>query len=158
VWLYVFTVAAALFLVAGWFATLVLGRTPQGIHDFLAAFVRYSSWVWAYVFLITERYPPFTGAPGAYPLEIEIDPPERQGRWSVAFRLLLAVPVLLLESALESVVHAIAFLGWFVGLALGRIPAGMRNFGVYGIGYRARVLGYLLLLTGRYPSLDFPTP
>ena len=52
----------------------------------------------------------------------------------------------------------IAFLGWFVGLFLGRMPLGMRNFAVYGMGYRARVIGYSILLTGRYPGLDFPKP
>src|SRR5262249_28275943 len=46
-WLYVFTIAAALFLVAGWFAALATGRLPRGIHDFLGAWMRYSTWVWA---------------------------------------------------------------------------------------------------------------
>ncbi len=150
------TIAALLLVIAAWFATLVKGKTPRGLHDFLAAYIRYSSWVWAYVFLITDRFPPFTGSAGAYPLDIEIDPPERQNRWSVAFRLVLAIPALLLESAIEGVVHAIAILGWFVGLVLGRMPQGMRDFGVYGIGYRAKTTGYVMLLTARYPSLDFP--
>jgi uncharacterized protein DUF4389 len=154
----VFSIAALLFVVAGWFAALVTGRLPQGIHDFLGAWMRYSTWVWAYVFLVTDRFPPFTGRPGAYPLDVEIDPPERQSRWTVGFRLLLAIPALLLESALEGVVHAIAFLGWFVGLALGRMPLGMRNFAVFGLAYRAQSFGYTVLLTGRYPGLDFPKP
>jgi Domain of unknown function (DUF4389) len=156
VWLYVFTVASLLMVIAAWFATLATGTTPQGIHDFLAAYIRYSSWVWAYVFLVTDAFPPFTGRAGAYPLDIEIDPPERQSRWTVAFRLVLAIPALLLESAIEGVVHVIAVLGWFVGLALGRMPKGMREFGVYGIGYRAKTVGYVMLLTPRYPALDFP--
>jgi len=158
VWVYVWGIAATLFTIAAWFATLVRGRNPQGLHDFLAAYLRYSTWVWSYVFLISDPFPSFGGAPGAYPLDVEVDPPERQNRWTVAFRLVLVIPVLLIESLVESVVHAIAFLGWFVGLALGRMPEGMRNFGVFGLGYRAKTFGYLMLLTGRYPAIDFPKP
>ena len=156
--MYVWTIAALLFAFGGWFAALATGRLPQGIHDFLVAYIRYQTWVWAYVFLVTEKYPPFTGRMGDYPLDIEVDPPEKLSRWSIGFRLLLAIPVLLLESVIEGVVHAIAFLGWFVGLALGRMPIGMRNFAVFGMGYRAQVMGYSVLLTGRYPGIDFPKP
>jgi hypothetical protein len=158
VWVYVFGIVATLFVIAAWFATLATGRTPQGLHDFNAAYIRYSTWVWAYFFLITDRFPPFTGREGDYALDVLIDPPARQNRWTVGFRLVLAIPVLLLESAIESVIHVIAVFGWFVGLALGRMPEGFRSFGVYGLGYRAKSFGYVMLLTGKYPSLDFPKP
>lgn len=158
VWVYVWGIVAALFLVAAWFATLFRGTTPEGLHDMIAAYIRYSTWVWSYAFLMTDRFPPFTGQEGAYALDVVVDPPARQNRWTVAFRLLLAIPVLILESVLESVVHVIAFLGWFVGLVLGRIPEGFRSFGVYGMGYRAKTFGYVMLLTGKYPALDFPKP
>jgi hypothetical protein len=154
----VFGIVAVLFLIAAWFATLVRGRTPQGLHDMIAAYIRYQSWVWAYVFLITDRFPPFTGAPAAYVLDVMIDPPERQSRWSVGFRLLLAIPVLAIEALLENILHTVAFFGWFTGLVLGRLPAGFRSFGVFGIAYRAKTFGYLMLLTGTYPALDFPKP
>ena len=158
IWVYVFGIVATLFVIAAWFATLVRGQTPEGLHDMVAAYIRYSTWVWAYVFLITDKFPPFTGREGAYALDVIVDPPARQNRWTVAFRLVLAIPVLMLESVLESVVHVIAFLGWFVGLVLGRIPEGFRSFGAYGMGYRAKTFGYLMLLTGQYPALDFPKP
>jgi hypothetical protein len=70
----------------------------------------------------------------------------------------LALPVLILEGVIEGVVHTIAVLGWFVGLVLGRIPPGFRDFGAYGLGYRAKTFGYVMLLTGEYPALDFPKP
>jgi Domain of unknown function (DUF4389) len=158
VWVYVWGIAAVLFTIAAWFAALVQGRTPVGLHDFLAAYLRYSTWVWGYVFLISDPFPSFGGAPGAYPLRVDVDPPERQSRWTIAFRLVLALPMLLLESVVESVVHVIAVLGWFVGLVLGRMPDGMRAFGVFGLDLRAKTFGYVMLLTGRYPAIDIPKP
>ena len=35
-----------------------------------------------------------------YPIDVEIDPPVRQGRWGGFFRLVLALPALLLATAL----------------------------------------------------------
>ena len=36
----------------------------------------------------------------------------------------------------------------------GRMPRGLRDAGAYGIGYRAQMLAYLLLVTDRYPNAD----
>ena len=45
-----------------------------------------------------------------------------------------------------------AFLAWFASLARGRTPRGLRDLVVYAIGYTAQVVGYLLLVTDRYPT------
>ena len=47
-----------------------------------------------------------------------------------------------------------AFLGWFASMAKGRMPRGLRDTGAYGLGYRAQVYAYLLLVTERYPNSD----
>ena len=41
--------------------------------------------------------------------------------------------------------------GWFVSLALGRMPKGLRNLGAWALRYSAEVDSYLYLLTDRYP-------
>ena len=46
-----------------------------------------------------------------------------------------------------------AFLGWFVGLALGRMPEGLRNLGAYALRYSAQTYGYVFLLTDKQPTL-----
>jgi uncharacterized protein DUF4389 len=48
----------------------------------------------------------------------------------------------------------VAFLSWFVAVAVGRVPAGFQNLGAYCLRYQAQTHGYLLLLTDRYPSLS----
>jgi hypothetical protein len=82
--------------------------------------------------------------------------PERQNRWITGFRIILAIPALILSNVLQYVRQIVSFLGWFVCLALGRLPEGMRNLGGYCLRYEMQTYAYLSLLTQRYPSLSFP--
>ena len=108
----------------------------------------------AYVFLAANPYPWFR-VQQDYPVDVEIDPPVRQGRWGGFFRLLLAVPALVLAgtrrrlgrrlvgsssaassnggeealwfnaSSAGGVAAAAAFLAWFAILAHESAPRGL---------------------------------
>ena len=53
----------------------------------------------------------------------------------------------------------VAFLGWFYALATGRMNEGMRNLSAWLLRYEVQTYAYVMLLTGRYPSLaGAPTP
>ncbi len=54
------TIAAALGIIAGFFAGLFTGRYPEGIRGFLVSAYRYALRVEAYVGFLTDRYPPFS--------------------------------------------------------------------------------------------------
>jgi hypothetical protein len=151
VWLLLWGIAALLAIVGGWFATLVLGRLPDPLHRFLAAYVRYQTHVSAFLFLVANPFPGFAGTAGTYPVDVEIDPPERQSRWKTLLRLLLAIPALIVSGGLDAALFVAAFLGWFVALALGRMPESLRNLGAYALRYSAQTYGYLFLLTDSYP-------
>jgi hypothetical protein len=174
VWLAIWGIAAFLAAVANWIATLVAGRSPAGLHRFLALYVKYATHVYAYLFLAADPYPQFDGRPG-YPVDVEIAPPEPQRRLTVAFRLLLVIPALLLAASLLGepsfgyntrsgnqdtlnygigVAHAAAFLGWFASLVRARMPHGLRDSVAWGVGYGAQFWAYLFLLTSRYPDSD----
>lgn len=164
-WLLLWGAAAFTLTFVIWLAVLFERRTPRTLHGFVAAYVRYAVHLFAYLALAANPYPGFTGQPG-YPVDVEIDPPALQGRWGAAFRLVLAIPALMMAAALVGggggtgsssfggVVWAVAFLGWFACLVKRRMPRGMRDFAVYAIGYGAQSYGYLMLLTDRYPSSD----
>jgi Domain of unknown function (DUF4389) len=151
VWFLLWTIAAFFAVLAGWFAALITGRMPSPLHRFVAAYVRYQAHLQAYLFIIANPFPGFTGAPGIYPLDLEIDPPERQSRWKTLFRFFLAIPAFIVSSTLGSVAGIVAVFGWFVSLALGRMPEGLRNLGAFEIRYSAQVYAYFYLLTDRYP-------
>jgi hypothetical protein len=42
------------------FAVLFTGSFPQGMHGFMAGVLRWSARVNAYLYALTDRYPPFS--------------------------------------------------------------------------------------------------
>ncbi len=167
IWLGIWATGALLLAPVMWIATLVRGRAPDGLHEFYALFLRYSVHVLAYLYLAANPFPGFLGRQGTYPVDIELDPPEEQNRWTVGFRFFLAVPALLMAGALGAgfasggarsvsfsigVLAAVGFLAWFASLALGRTPRGLRDLMAYALHYEAQAYAYLFLLTPRYPN------
>ena len=151
VWLWLWGVLALLAAIANWFATLVAGTSPEFLHRFLAAYLRYQLHVTAFLYLIGNPFPGFVGAEGSYPIELRIEGRAPQNRWVVLFRLLLALPAMLIQVAYGSLVFVVAFLGWFAALFTGRMPVGLRNAGALALRYTAQVGGYLFLVTDSYP-------
>jgi hypothetical protein len=150
VWLLLWSVPALLAAIAQGFFTLFAGRPAAPLFRFLSAFIRYQTHVGAFVMLVANPFPGFTGRPG-YPIDVLVAPPERQNRWITGFRLLLAIPALILNGALGGLLLAAGIGGWFAALAIGRTPLGLRNAGAHALRYGAQTNGYLLLLTDRYP-------
>ena len=153
-WSILWGVIAWLAWVVNWFATLFMGRSPDGLHNFLATYLRFVTHVRAYCFLIADPYPGFTGKEGTYPIDLEIDPPERQNRLTVFFRWILAIPALLLMYVLSGLSNLLGIFSWFIALVLGRVPEGLRNFAALALRIEMQTFGYLMLLTGRYPSFN----
>jgi hypothetical protein len=151
VWITLWTFAVVFVVVVAWFAALVTGRVPAALRRFLTAYVRYATHLGAFLYLVGRRFPGFTGTPGSYGIDLELDAAERQGRWSVLFRLLLAIPAILLSSALDGVVLVVAFLSWWFALITRRMPEGLRNLGAACLRYSAQTSAYTLLVTDRYP-------
>ncbi len=52
--------AAFVVVVIAWFAILFTGRYPRGLHTFVAGVFRWSLRVQAYIFSLTDDYPPFS--------------------------------------------------------------------------------------------------
>src|SRR4029079_3563606 len=163
-----------------WLALLFAGNAPRSLPRFVGGYLRYSVHVSAYLYRAAGPYPPFGGGEG-YPIDLEIDPSSRQSRGRVAARLVLAVPAILLAAAVGGgswfvntswatsqdtgagwstgwsvggLAATAALLACFASLARGRTPRGLRDLIAYAIGYTAQVVGYLLLVTDRYPTSD----
>ena len=153
VWLVLWGVVAVLAVIANWFATLIKGESPGGLHNFLATYLRYQTHVWAYTLILADPYPGFGGKPG-YPIDIEVDPPVRQNRWTVGFRIILAIPALLIARIMTNLSQILALFNWVVSLVLGRLPEGMRNFGAFALRYEQQTTAYVYLLADRYPSFN----
>jgi Domain of unknown function (DUF4389) len=150
-WLFVWGIAAYGAAIASWFVQVVAGRPSEGLHRFIATWLRYGTHVYAYVYLLADPYPKFDGRAGAYPVELSVAEPQRQDRLTVAFRLVLAIPAFLISSAYAGVALVAVVLGWFAVLVRGEVPLGLRNAMALWLRYNQQLLGYVLLLTERYP-------
>jgi Domain of unknown function (DUF4389) len=151
VWLILWGIAAFFAGIAGWFAALILGRLPSALHRFLAAYLRYTTHLGAFVLLTANPFPDFTGTPGRYPVDPELPEPEPQRRLVTLFRFFLAIPAFAVSSSLYTLAFVSAFFGWFVSLALGRMPRSFREAQAYALRYGAQTNAYFWLLTSRYP-------
>ena len=89
-----------------------------------------------------------------YPLDVEIAPAVQQSRLTIFFRLLLVIPAYIVLAVLGYVAKIVAFLAWLFALFAGRLHPGLRDVLAYWLRYNAQTIGYLWLLTQRYPSFS----
>ncbi len=158
IWLILWSIPVVIVLIVGWIAGIILGRFPDPFHRFVGAYLRYTIHLFAFVSLVANPFPGFTGTPGTYPVDLHIERAERQSRWTIAFRSPLALPAIFVNGGLAGALWIAAILGWFVSLLTGRMPAGLRALGEWALGYYGQTYGYLYLLTGRYPYSGPPAP
>jgi Domain of unknown function (DUF4389) len=152
VWLVLWALVAILTAILAWVWAIATGAPPRPFYRFLSRFIRYSTHVYAFAFLVGNPFPGFVGKPGSYPIDLDLPPLQPQKRLITVFRVFLAIPALLISGGLGGALFVAAFLGWFVGLFLGRMPAGLRDLGAYSLRYSAQVSSYLYLVTAKYPD------
>jgi Domain of unknown function (DUF4389) len=151
VWLLLWGIVAFFAGIANWFATLFRGQSPVGLHRFLAAYLRYTTHVVAFVTVVGNPFPGFVGRVRTYPIDLEIARPERQRRLVTGFRWFLSLPANLIASGLGGLLVLTSIYSWFYALVRGRVPRGLRNLGAFAIRYNAQLYGYTFLLTEAYP-------
>ena len=143
-------------VIVNWFAVLITGRSPEDLHLLLGRMLRYRTHFFSYLFLVSNPYPTFFGRQGAHPVDLEVDRPESQRRAVTFFRLILAIPAIVVAYVFLIVMFFVALIGWFIALVIGRTPKGMRDLSAYCLQYEAQTAAYLMILTDRYPSFAGP--
>jgi hypothetical protein len=153
VWLMLWGIAVWFAVLAAWVVGIFAGRVPDGLHGFIASYLRYTTHVYAYVLIAADPFPAFSGA-ASYPIDVVIAPAAKQSRLTIFFRLLLAIPAWIILSVLNYVAQLVAFAAWFYALFAGNLHSGMRDVLAYYLRYNAQTFAYVALLTGRYPSFS----
>jgi hypothetical protein len=161
--LYGLQIVARAVSVIAWFAILFTGKLPEGLANLTCLYIRYNNRASAYAGFLRSEYPPFVfdtvGAdPGNYPPVRSGFTPELEdrNRLTVGFRLILAIPQLIVISLLAFAVVVAWIVGFFAVLFTGKWPEGLRTFVVGVMRWFTRVEAYIGLLTDTYPpfSLD----
>ena len=143
---------AAIVSVIAWFAILFTGTFPRGLWDLGHMYMRWRARAIAYMALLRDEYPPF--GDDVYPVEFQLDYPETRNRWTVGFRLILAIPQLIVFAFVGIAGFVGAVIGWFAILFTGHYPEGLWRFGVGVQRWSLRLQAYLLLLRDEYPPFS----
>lgn len=146
-------IAAFVVVVIAWFALLFTGRWPAGMYDFTAGFLRYYTRVHAYLFLLVDPYPPFSGADDAgYPVRLHVGPPQDSyDRLKVLLRLFYIIPAYLIVYVMSIVLELAAIASWLVIVVIGRQPKGLQDVLGLCVSYISRAYALFGLLTETYP-------
>ena len=149
--------------VVSWVVILFTGKLPDGLANLQVMYLRYSNRVFTYGGFMREEYPPFnfdvTAADrGDDPrVRVDVTPElENRNRVTVAFRLILVIPQIIVLAFLVVAAVVVFVIAFFAVLFTGTWPTGLRDFVLGVMRWSLRVQAYLLLLTDIYPpfSLD----
>jgi hypothetical protein len=154
IWFALWSIAVFVVAILNWFATLIMGVPPRAFHRFLCAYVRYTVHLGAYLYLVGNPYPGFTGEAGEYPVDIVLpQDPQTQSRWKTLLRLILGIPALVIGSVL---VGPFGLPAYFVFRGGSRrrsnSPTGGQWSGGLLVGACAFLGWFASLITGRMPS------
>jgi hypothetical protein len=139
--------------IIAFFAVLFTGRYPEGLFNFVTGVLRWSWHVTAYVFLLNDKYPPFSlERDPSYPAQLEIAyPAEGIDNWRPLVQWILVIPYAIVGGLLYYVAAVVALIGVFVILFTGKLPEGMFKLILIPNRWRARAFAYGGFMVDRYP-------
>jgi hypothetical protein len=152
---YIYEIVAAIVVVIAWFALLILGRYPEWAYNFNSGALRYFTRFFAWAYLQTDEFPPFgIGPDPTYPVRLNVsDRAERQSRLKTLFRIILVIPLLIVQYAINFIHLGAAVVAWLTIVFRGYQPAGIHNALAFCNAWHARAFGYMLLLRDEYPPV-----
>lgn len=155
--LYIYTIGLMITTLIAWFVVLFTGKYPPGLYSFAVNTMRLTTNVYAYLFFITDEYPPWSGSdPKAqsYPSQFSVAYSGESNRVTVLFRSILAIPALIFAGVVFAVAEILGVIAWFAIVFTGRYPEGMLTFVEGALRSLMRVNSYYYFLTDVYPPFS----
>jgi hypothetical protein len=139
------------------FAVIFTRRYPRGLWDYMTGVLRWATRVGSYVYLMTDRYPPFSLQDDPeYPTRLRIDYPEAGvDRWRPLVHWLLIIPYAFVSNILHQLAGLVAFIGAFVILFTKELPEGMFKLILVPFRWQVRTNVYAGFLVTRYPPFEW---
>ena len=154
---YIYGIVAEIVTIIAWFAIVFTGRYPEGLYNFNAGYLRMSSRVNGFEYLLSDEWPPFGGdEEPQYPIKIGVAPPlDKYSRLKTGLRIIVGIPVMLLAIVQGIILGVCTLLAWFVILFTGKLPEGLFNPMRSAGAYLTRAGAYFLLMTEDYPPFSY---
>ncbi len=89
-----------------------------------------------------------------YPLELNIQPPERLSRLTSFFRLIMVIPQYIVLYFLQIAAAVVVFIAWWAILFTARYPQSLFKYMTWYMRWSTRVTLYLNLMTDKYPPFS----
>jgi hypothetical protein len=172
--------------IAGWFITflswwaiLFTAKYPEVFFNFVVWWLRWWTRLNGYAFLLTDKYPPFSGREEAgYPVILGVERPDKLSRlttffrfpivpmptftmgkgwgvqWSPGYGMPMTIPHLIVLFFISIAAQFILFLSWWAILFIGRYPQVFFDFITWWFRWETRVYGYSYLVTDKYPPFS----
>jgi hypothetical protein len=144
-------IAAFFVVLIGWFGALFTGRLPEFAHKYMSGFIRWEIRVNAYLFLMTDSYPPFTFEDVEYPVRVIM--PERGdlNRLTVLFRFFIALPALIFaQIVVNGLSSPLLFIMWIIVVVSGKMPVSLYPTYAALVRYQARFHSWYNMVTSEY--------
>ncbi len=177
VFVFIFVGIAAWFIMfLSWWAILFTARYPRVFFNFVTWWLRWYTRIIGYAYLLTDKYPPFSGREEAgYPIVLRVETPGELSRLTTFFRLPLVptptftlgkgwgimwepsagmpmtIPHLIVLYFISIAGFFILFLSWWAILFIGRYPRVFFDFVTWWFRWSVRVYAYSYLVTDKYP-------
>jgi hypothetical protein len=153
--LYALTAVLYVIIIIAFFAILFTKKYPRGLFDFAVNILRWQANVIAYLGMMRDEYPPFSWAPGKYPIRFEVDYPESFGRFAPLYKWLLVIPSVIALYIVWIIAVLLWIVAWLAIIITGKFPGGLLNFINGAIRWQYRVYAYAFyLVTDRYPPFS----
>lgn len=142
--------------IIAWFVILITGKYPAGMMNFAEGALRAITRTEGYIYLMTDKMPGFSmDEDSSYPVRLSVHGQvENRNRLTVFFRIIAALPHLIILGALNYIMGVVVFVAWVIALVKGELPEGLHTFIGGYIRWSARVGGYTALLTDEYPPFS----
>jgi hypothetical protein len=149
--------ASGLITLIGQIIVLFTGSYPESLWQFQLGAQRWNLRVNAWLYGLTDAYPPFSLQAGGYPVDLVGLRPERSSRLlALAFlffglKWILLIPHYVVLWFLGIAQVFCLVIGYWAVLILGRYPRALWNFMVGGLRWSARVSVWMGGLVDQYP-------
>lgn len=130
------------------------------MYEFISGYLRFSTRLNGYTYLVVDQYPPFDGGEHAeYPVRLKIGPPQaKYSRLLVFFRFILVIPIVIFIYVLQIWLEVVAIAIWFVAVIIGKTGPGLTEALRFPMSFIARGNAYSFLLTDTYPPISETEP
>jgi hypothetical protein len=177
VFVFVFVSIAAWFIMfLSWWAILFTAKYPEVFFNFITWWLRWGARLSGYMFLLTDKYPPFSGREEVdYPVVLRVETPGMLSRLTTFFRfpifytptftlngglnwqwqpsagMPMTIPHVIVLYFISIAAYVIMFLSWWAILFTGRYPKAFFDFITWWFRWYTRVGAYSYLVTDKYP-------